>query len=68
MGTPWGYVDASLLVVASVASGLLVWSAMGRWRAAADSIERAKSEADLLVRQAQRDAENARKEAMLEAR
>jgi ribonucrease Y len=68
MGTPWGYVDASLLVVASVASGLLVWGAMGRWRAAADSIERARSEADLLVRQAQHDAENARKEAMLEVR
>jgi ribonuclease Y len=68
MGTPLGIASASIFLASCIASLLLVWGATGRRRAALEAAERARSEGERLVRQAERDAESTRKEAALEAR
>jgi ribonucrease Y len=57
------------LALTALTSGALTYlSARGRRRAADHSIERARLEAERLLKQAERDAETLRKEASLEAR
>jgi ribonuclease Y len=60
--------SASIFLASVVTSVLLVWGALARRRAAGEAVELARAEADRVVRQAERDAENTRKEAALEAR
>lgn len=68
MGTPSG-LAALLVLLASVAgSGLMLWAAGTRRRAAQLLLDNARTEADRIARQAERDAENIRKEATLAAR
>src|SRR5436190_15634689 len=65
---PPGLASIATLLVSVIASGALVWAANSRRRAAADVARNARTEADRTLAQAERDAENLRKEAALEAR
>jgi ribonuclease Y len=69
MGTPSALVTAlGALLVSAVASGVMLWTAAQRRRAAAQSVDRAREELETLRRQAAREADTLRKEAALEAR
>src|SRR5439155_26778971 len=65
---PPGLASIATLLVSVIASGALFWAANSRRRAAADVARNARTEADRTLAQAERDAENLRKEAALEAR
>jgi len=69
MGLPPGYyLIFNALVTAAVSGGVLLWWLASRRRIAADTVGRAKAEAERLVRSAEREAESLRKEAALSAR
>jgi ribonuclease Y len=68
MGAPLSIASASVFALALVVSAILVWGASTMRRAATDSADKARAEAERLLRQAERDAEQSRKEAALEAR
>jgi ribonucrease Y len=55
-------------VTAVISGGIFFWWLASRRRIAAETIGRAQSDADRLIRQAERDAETMRKEAALSAR
>ena len=57
-----------LFALVAAVSIVFWWLASRRRIAAAETVDRARAEADRLVRQAERDAETLRKEAALEAR
>ena len=65
---PTGLAAVAALVASVLASGALIWGAASRRRAANDTLQKASTEADRVLRQAERDAETLRKEATLEAR
>ena len=66
--SPSGLASIATLLVSVIASGALFWGATVRRRAANDALQSARTEADRVARQAERDAESLRKEAALEAR
>jgi ribonucrease Y len=69
MGTPSALVTAlGTLLVSAVAGAAMLWAAAQRRRAAVEAVEKAREEAGRVVHQAERDADNLRKEAALEAR
>jgi ribonuclease Y len=69
MGTPSALVTAlGALVASAAASGATLYAAAKRRRGAAEAIDRARDEADKLLRQAAREADTLKKEAALEAR
>jgi ribonuclease Y len=69
MGTPSALVTALGTILAGVAaSGAILWAAAQRRRAAIEIGEKAREEAERLLRNAARDADNVRKEAAIEAR
>ncbi len=68
MATPLGLVSAAIAVLAALASVVLLWGAASKRRAVATEVAHSRAEADRVLRQAERDAETARKEAALEAR
>ena len=69
MGTPSALLTALGAILTSlIAAGFILWAAAQRRRAAAHAVERAHEEAERVLRQAGRDADNLRKEAALEAR
>ncbi len=68
MATPLGLVSAAIAVLAALASVVLLWGATSKRRAVATELASARAEADRVLRQAERDAETARKEAALAAR
>ena len=69
MGIPSALVTAlGTLLAGVVASGAILWAAAQRRRAAIEIGEKAREEAERLLRHAARDADNLRKEAAIEAR
>ena len=64
MGLPGVYLT-NAAVTAAVGVGIVVWWIAIRRRIAAETIERANSEADRITRQAERDAESLKKEVLL---
>jgi ribonuclease Y len=68
MGTATGLTAVLVLLASAVGSGLMLWAAGARRRAAQLTLDNSRLEADRLTRQAERDAESIRKEAALEAR
>ena len=66
MGLPGLLLNA--LVTAAVGGGLITWWLVSRKRLAEDTVGRASAEAARIRREAERDAENLRKEATLAAR
>jgi ribonuclease Y len=66
MGLPGLLLNA--LVTAAVGGGLITWWFVSRKRLAEDTVGRASAEAARIRREAERDAENLRKEATLTAR
>ncbi len=69
MGTPSALLVAFGIVLASLlAAGALLWTGIRRRGAAAAALERARLDVDGLLRQAAREADTLRKEALLEAR
>ena len=66
--SPSGLAAVATLLVSGIASAALFWGALSRRRAADEAARTARTEAERLVRQAERDGENLRKEAALEAR
>jgi len=58
----------NIAVTSGISGGLFLFWLVGRRRLADDTVDRAREEAERLTRQAQRDSENLRKEASLEAR
>ena len=62
---PFLFIIFALVAAVSI---VIWWLASRRRIAAAETVDRARAEADRLVRQAERDAETLRKEAALEAR
>jgi ribonucrease Y len=67
MGLPASYVINALVTITAGGGLVAWWLSMGR-RIANSTVGFARAEADRLVRQAERDAETLRKEALLEAR
>jgi ribonucrease Y len=69
MGTPSALVTAlGALLVSVVVSAAVLWAATQRRRTAVEIVDKAREEAERVLRQAARDADNLRKEAALEAR
>jgi ribonuclease Y len=69
MGTPSALLTALAAIVTSlIAAGFILWAADQRRRAATHAVERAREEAERILRQAARDGDNLRKETVLEAR
>ncbi len=70
MGLPAVYLVylVNAIVTAAVAGGVFIWWVATRRRLAAETVGRARAEAEQMARQAERDAENLRKEAAIEAR
>ncbi|MEN3339035.1 MAG: ribonucrease [Acidobacteriota bacterium] len=69
MGTPSALLTALAAILTSlIAAGFILWAADQRRRAATHAVERAREEAERILRQAARDGDNLRKEAVLEAR
>jgi ribonuclease Y len=68
MGTPSGLAALLLLLASAAGSGLMLWVAGTRRRAAQLLLDNANTETQRLARQAERDAESVRKEAALAAR
>ena len=69
MGTPSVLVTALGVLLASlIVSGAVLWAAGQRRRTASVAVETAREEAERVLRQAARDADSLRKEAVLEAR
>ena len=66
--SPWFYLLWLVPLLLLIAIVVTVWWLLSRRRLASEAVERARSEADRLIRQAERDAETLRKEAALEAR
>jgi ribonuclease Y len=65
MGTP-GLTALLIFAAAAAGSGLLLWAASGRRRAAQHALDTARADADRLLTQATREAEGLRKEAARE--
>ena len=57
-----------MLLAGAAGAGLLLWAAAGRRRGAQLALQTAASDASRIIKQAERDADNLRKEAALEAR
>ena len=68
MATPISLASAAIILASAAIGGMLIWAAAARRREAADTIDKARAEAERALRQAERDAETCRKEAALEAR
>jgi ribonucrease Y len=69
MGTPSALLTAlGTLLLSVFAGGVILWAANQRRHTAAQSLDKAREEADRVLRQAARDADSLRKEALLEAR
>ena len=69
MGTPSALVAAlGAILVSVVASAAVLWAAAQRRRSAVEIVEKAREEAERVLRQAARDADTLKKEAALEAR
>ena len=68
MATPLGLATAAIVLVAALVSAFMVWGAAMKRRAATLEIDKARAEAERLIRSAERDAETERKEAALAAR
>jgi ribonuclease Y len=67
MGTP-SAIALLIIGISGTISGLVLWAARARRRAADEGLQRATAEAERLLKQAERDAETVRKEAAIEAR
>ena len=67
MGTP---LAVALLIVglSAVIGGFSIWTARSRRRSADEALDRARTESERLLKQAERDVEALRKEAAIEAR
>src|SRR3954447_23318678 len=69
MGTPSALLTSlGAILIGTIAAGIIVWAAAQRRRAALHSVDLAREEAERVLRQAARDSDNLRKEAVLEAR
>ena len=68
MGTPWGLASLAITLAAALVSAVMLWGAASRRRATSIEVDKARAEAERLLRQAERDAETLKKEAALEAR
>ncbi len=69
MGTPSALIAAlGVLLASALGGGAILWAAAARRREAAEAVQKAREEAERVLRQGERDAENLRKEATLAAR
>ena len=67
MSTP-SAVALLIVGISALVGGMLLWGARTKRRLAEDAVERARADAARIVKEAERDAESARKVAVLEAR